>query len=141
MLASDCHCVPRMHTSQQCGPQGRRGEIVSFQARQGDVFIEAVATLPEGAIDVPRDERGRLILAAGENTGHAHAIVDRAATLYDLPGQPDRWLVIRPSGTTVDGGSVVLGHEEHARIVLEPAIYRVRHQREYSPTEIRRVAD
>ena len=122
-------------------PAGARDKIVSFQARQGDVFIEAAATLPEGAVEVPRDGRGRVILALGEQTGHAHAIADRAATLYAVPGQPDRWLVIRPSGTTVDGGSVVLGHEEHARIVLEPAIYRVRHQREYSPSEIRRVAD
>jgi hypothetical protein len=115
---------------------------VSFQARQGDVFIEAVAALPEGAIEVPRDERGRVILALGEQTGHAHAIADRAATLYEVPGQPDRWLVIRASGTTVaTGGGVVLRHEEHARIVLEPRVYRVRQQREYSPSEILRVLD
>jgi hypothetical protein len=115
---------------------------VSFQVRQGDVFIEAAATLPEGAIEVARDRRGRVILALGEHTGHAHAIAARAATLYEVPGEPDRWLVIRPSGTTLETGhGAVLRHEEHAAIVLEPGVYRVRQQREYSPSAIRTVVD
>jgi hypothetical protein len=35
-----------------------------------------------------------------------------------VPGQADLWLVIRPSSTTVERGGVVLGHKEHAGIVL-----------------------
>jgi hypothetical protein len=112
-----------------------------FQARQGDVFIEAATSLPAGAREVPRDGRGRLILALGERTGHAHAITDRAATLYEVTGQPERWLAVRPSNPSLGTGGVVLGHEEHSRIVLQPGVYRVRQQREYSPSAIRAVVD
>jgi hypothetical protein len=112
-----------------------------FQARQGDVFIEAAPSLPAAAREVPRDGRGRLVLAQGERTGHAHVITDRAATLYEVPGQPERWLVIRPSAPTLGTGGVLLGHEEHARIMLQPGVYRVRQQREYSPSAIRTVVD
>lgn len=111
------------------------------QYRQGDVFIERAEGLPDGATAVPRDQ-GRVILAYGEVTGHAHALVDRGAELFSVPGSEDRWLVIRPSGTAVEGGDVaLLTHEEHATIPIPPGVYRVRRQREYSPEEIRRVAD
>ena len=36
---------------------------------------------------------------------------------------------------------VALQHDEHATINLPPGSYIVRRQREYSPEEIRRVAD
>ena len=47
--------------------------------RQGDVLIVALAegAVPEYALDAasePRDGRGRLVLALGEVTGHAHAV-------------------------------------------------------------------
>ena len=51
--------------------------------RQGDVLIRSIdgAALPADAKPEPRDGRGRLILAAGEVTGHHHAVADRTATL------------------------------------------------------------
>lgn len=113
-----------------------------FQARQGDVFVERIADdqLPEGVIELARDN-GRIVLAYGEVTGHAHAIAERNATLFGKPGTDERWLVIRPSGTTVEGGGVVIRHEEHAPIELEPGVYKVGRQREYSPEAIKYVAD
>ena len=41
--------------------------------RQGDVLIIPVAKLPD-CLEPMKRERGRVILAHGEVTGHAHAI-------------------------------------------------------------------
>ncbi|MGW5737868.1 MULTISPECIES: hypothetical protein [Streptomyces] len=106
--------------------------------RQGDVLIVPVAqsALPprvEDGPQEPRDARGRLVLALGEVTGHAHAVVG--------PGQ-----LMRESGPfgpmllhLPDGGRVV--HEEHAAIALPKGWYRVVRQREYVPGSVRLVAD
>lgn len=45
--------------------------------RQGDVLLSPVKSLPAGCTEVPLD-KGRIVLAYGEVTGHAHAIEDRA---------------------------------------------------------------
>ena len=111
--------------------QTRKGAIVTTQFRQGDVFIERVKKLPSDLTQRARD-KGRIVLAYGEVTGHAHALDETLAELFeDKDGA--LYLKLRETGR--------LRHEEHATIVLEPGIYRVTHQREYSPEEIRRVAD
>jgi hypothetical protein len=111
---------------------------MTAQVRQGDVFLRPTTARPtEAAQRVPLDA-GRLILAYGEVTGHAHAVVD--ATTRQLPSaqmcqEPDgsRFLLVeRPCA---------LIHEEHGTIPLSPGAYRVIRQREYSPEEIRTVAD
>ncbi|MFE3601863.1 hypothetical protein ACFXP3_22365 [Streptomyces sp. NPDC059096] len=110
--------------------------------RQGDVLVVPVAeeSVPPCLRDAgrvsgePRDARGRLVLALGEVTGHAHAV----------PG-PGR--LIRESGDPAgpvflhlpDGGRVV--HEEHAVIPLPKGWFRVVRQREYVPGAVRLVAD
>ncbi len=43
--------------------------------RQGDVLLVPVKSLPIGAKEIPLD-KGRIVLAYGEVTGHAHAIDD-----------------------------------------------------------------
>lgn len=104
------------------------------QVRQGDVLLERVASIPKGAKRKPTDQ-GRVILAYGEVTGHAHAVQTDAevveAFLVELNGKT--YL------SALGGGAVV--HEEHGTIPLEPGIYRVVRQREYSPEAIRNVAD
>lgn len=102
----------------------------AVQYRQGDVFIERVRARPKAAKPVARD-RGRVVLAYGEVTGHAHAILEPEALLFDAGGE----LYLQADGT------VTLRHEEHAPITLEKGTYRVTRQREYSPEEIRNVAD
>ena len=102
--------------------------------RQGNVLIEGIPSLPKKLVKVAR-ESGRLILAHGEVTGHAHAISARNADLYSAVDAGDvTFLEIRES-------MVALQHDEHATICLPPGSYIVRRQREYSPEEIRRVAD
>jgi len=99
--------------------------------RQGDVLIVPVKSIPTGAKPVPR-ENGRVILAHGEATGHAHAILDRNVDMVEKDMR--RFLEI------VGGGASVV-HEEHATIKLDAGLYEVIRQREYSPEAIRNVAD
>ncbi|MGH9203904.1 MAG: hypothetical protein ACRD2A_21975 [Vicinamibacterales bacterium] len=106
--------------------------------RHGDVFLIQVRVVPTGLVRVPRDASGRIILARGETTGHAHAIQDQDAEMLWDPELEERFLeVLRDSG-------VKLSHEEHDPLVVPRGVYRVFRQREYEPNEerqSRRVAD
>lgn len=102
--------------------------------RQGDVLIERISSLPKNRKPVAR-EHGKVILAHGEVTGHAHAIADNHVAQTASADHP---------GVTfleVSEAMAALKHEEHATIELPPGEYRVTRQREYSPEEIRNVAD
>ncbi|MEU3920583.1 hypothetical protein [Streptomyces sp. NPDC029004] len=106
--------------------------------RQGDVLIMPLgeSAVPTHLVDAPgelRDGRGRLVLALGEVTGHAHA-VQGPGRLVREAGPLDPMLLHLP-----DGGRVV--HEEHAAIPLPKGWYRVVRQREYVPGSVRIVAD
>ena len=99
--------------------------------RQGDVLLLKVDELPKEAVPDAQEEQTRIVLAYGEVTGHAHALSTAHAALYKH--DQERYLVAEPGATLV--------HEEHSAIVLEPGVYRVVRQREYSPREVRFVAD
>ena len=111
------------------------------QYRQGDVLIEVVKTaIPKSAVELTMTER--VVLALGEVTGHAHAIYPLEQTrtlpakLWDAGAERFLQVLERCS----------VQHEEHAPIMLEPGVYRVSKfgagtQREYSPAELRSVAD
>ncbi|MFI9645735.1 hypothetical protein ACIHAA_05480 [Streptomyces sp. NPDC052040] len=106
--------------------------------RQGDVLIvpmsdEAVPAHVAGAPREPRDGRGRLVLALGEVTGHAHAVMG-PGDLVREQGPFGPMLLHLPKG-----GRVV--HEEHAAIALPSGWFRVIRQREYVPGSVRIVAD
>lgn len=96
--------------------------------RQGDVLVVGAQALPKTATRMDR-----CVLALGEVTGHAHQIHEQAFLWVDTDGT---------KYVEVYGQEAVLQHEEHGPIVLAgPAIYRVTIQREYTPEEIRYVAD
>lgn len=109
----------------------RKGKLEQY--RQGDVFVERVSAdvLDQPHKPVPRD-KGRVILAYGEVTGHAHAICEPEAEMVELE-TGERFV----STTT----GIKLVHEEHATIPLPAGTYKVTRQREYSPEAIRNVAD
>ena len=97
--------------------------------------------MPDAATEVSAD-KGEVILAYGEVTGHKHrvrAYMDTGslpARLFDVGEM--RFLDVREPSALV--------HEEHAPITLEPGIYKVSKfgtgtQREYTPEAIRSVAD
>lgn len=98
--------------------------------RQGDVLLVPVTEIPE-AIPVPRDA-GRVVLAYGEVTGHAHAITEPGVALLEAGER--RYL-------RADAAAELL-HEEHATLSVAPGLYEVIIQREYDDSqEWRRVAD
>lgn len=111
---------------------------VPVQYRQGDVFLEVAGSVPGGLTEVPRDN-GRVVLAYGEVTGHAHAIVSDRVRMFrdDRPGGRGGFFLLVAEGEP----AAELRHEEHDTIALRPGAYRVDLQREYSPDAIRRVAD
>ena len=89
--------------------------------RQGDVLVMRVDAVPAEAEQVPWD--GRIVLAYGEVTGHAHAISTAQAKMYSTQGE--RYLAVPAEAKLV--------HEEHATITLPAGFYRVIQQREYVP--------
>lgn len=101
--------------------------------RQGDVLIIPVRSIPKKLEPVER-ENGRIVLAHGEVTGHAHAIKNEGAALFRDPKLMAVFM-------TVNGDAVMLEHDEHDTIVIPPGNYQVVRQREYSPEAIRNVAD
>ena len=104
----------------------------TMQYRQGDVFLELVAEIPEKLKTIPATS-GRLILARGESTGHHHSIKSGSSQLMSTPNG-EMFLLVQE-------GDALLEHQEHAPINLPPGQYRVHIQREYSPEAIRNVQD
>lgn len=105
---------------------------MSTQFRQGDVLLQEVSALPEGA----KELHGDVVLAYGEVTGHSHQIVlppkERHKVRYwDVNAERFLQVIER----------VALTHEEHGEIVLDKGIYKQGFQCEDSGTEIKRVVD
>lgn len=115
----------------------KKSKFIPFSARQGDVLITRVPFLPEKTTlsKVPRD-KGRVILAYGETTGHAHALADKNCELFapSSPGSTASYLEVQEAMASLE-------HDEHATIELAPGVYEITRQREYHPQAIRNVAD
>lgn len=97
--------------------------------QQGDILVKSVDEIPaEGQLI-----KGRIVLAEGEVTGHAHVITGKSVLAYVVAGQ----MYIDVSAPTE------IKHEEHGPIVIQPGKYRVDHVREYDhfEEEARYVAD
>ena len=98
--------------------------------RQGDVLL-----VPTDKITGKEQPDGKVVLALGEVTGHHHRFEEGFGVKLYLDG---------PTG----GGQSIwakktaeLVHEEHATVVVAPGKYRQAFQVEYTPAELRRVAD
>lgn len=104
--------------------------------RQGDVLIVPIedTEVPDRTRPAPRDARGRMILARGEATGHAHAVAGPGVALLADPEDPDRLYLRVPTYARVS-------HEEHGPIPVSKGSYRIIRQREYIPGAWRPVAD
>jgi hypothetical protein len=98
--------------------------------RQGDVLVQRVRATKKQGTPIPRDN-GRVVLAYGETTGHAHAICEIGVEFIEVDGER---MLISETGFRIQ-------HEEHSPIDLPGGVYRVTQQREYSPEEIRNVRD
>lgn len=103
---------------------------MNIQLRQGDVFVQAISSVPLGA--ARKEVTGRLVLAFGEQTGHAHAILEiQDVEAYEKDGVT--YLRVKEP--------VTLRHEEHTELTIPRGDYRVAIQREYTPEAIRNVQD
>lgn len=114
------------------------------QFRQGDVLVTAIRNeeLPKDLVKAATDSQGRIVLAYGELTGHAHAIASNTAELFLSLGAEESG-ALRRSYLVVGGDEpVALRHEEHAPILIPPGTHLVTLQREYEWSDIPRpVAD
>lgn len=99
--------------------------------RQGDVLLVKVETLPNNSVE--NADKGDIILAHGEVTGHAHRIKTPVSKVKLWDAGAERFLQVIEK--------VALTHEEHSAINIDPGIYRVAIQTEYTPEELYNVAD
>jgi hypothetical protein len=111
-------------------------------ARQGDVLLVRIDALPANLAEAKRDIIGRIVLAYGESSGHAHAIRDKGVCGLRMAGSEE------VDYLEVGGSGAVVNHEyesgqmaEHHPISLPAGFYKVVRQVEYSPEAIKRVVD
>lgn len=96
--------------------------------RHGDIIISKIASIPDEAM-----HKQTSVLAWGEITGHSHRVEDpHTAEIYEIDGA----FFIR-----VIGDEARIIHEEHKPITLLKGNYKFWFQREYTPREVRRIAD
>ena len=101
--------------------------------RQGDVLIIPTDSIPVAA-KAAKPEKGRLIVARGEATGHHHSFPHaRGATLFRDDGTGSMWVEAT--------APVALEHQEHHALTLAPGKYRVVIQRIYQAGTYQQVKD
>jgi hypothetical protein len=114
-------------------------------AAQGDMMLIRIEVLPEGAQEVAA-VNGRHTLAHSE-TGHDHIVMERptvrAFKAMDefqamLEGRPALFLVVEDEPAELKH---LRDFDTHESVKIEPGIYEVRRQREYTPEGFRRAAD
>lgn len=93
-----------------------------MQIQQGDVTLERLDRLPEGASEVTPKARG-IVLAEGEHTGHAHCIVKHkdVAWMYEKDGV----LYVKALDT------VTIEHEEHKPVTVPAGVWKIGIVREF----------
>jgi len=105
------------------------------QFRQGDVWIREITDkgkmigdkikgLASTIKPIARD-KGRVVLAYGEVTGHSHAIADKTTEFFQCDDGRKILLVKDPE--------TKLSHEEHGTITIPKGEYEIVQQREYDP--------
>ncbi len=104
-----------------------KNKVLAIQ--QGDVFMERVDSIPEGAV-----ERQTNVLAEGEATGHSHRIFGEGVKVMEHQG---KLFISAPKGAEVV-------HEEHKPQTLPPGfvgVVRITQEYDHFQEEARNVAD
>lgn len=113
--------------------------ILGQAIAQGDVMLIPVAELPAKGITAVTPEKGAFIVTHSE-TGHHHVVMERPTVRMFQ----DAMDVFR-SFLVIDAEPADLEHlrptDTHETVRLEPGVYEIRRQREYSPEGWRRAAD
>lgn len=100
--------------------------------RQGDTLLRQIHEMPFDIKEIKTDDRGRVILAHGEMTGHAHAFRDNNVLGYILNNAFEAFSRkdACPHFIEISGNDAILRHEhisgikaEHDEIVIPKGIY------------------
>lgn len=106
------------------------------QAAQGDLLITKIEKMPKG-FKKAKSENGKFIVAHSE-TGHHHTVLERNAQM--LINETNEFIAC----LKIDKETQIV-HERsfdtHAPITLDPGIYEIRRQREYTPQGFRKAQD
>jgi hypothetical protein len=119
---------------------------IPWQCRQGDVFLERISDAIKAGKVIAR-EAGRIVLAHGEATGHAHVVENDDAVMYELEDKTSVgngvWnrLLRALKGATLRHDCPGQAAPDHGAIPLPPGEYEVIQQLTYTPEAIRVVAD
>ena len=92
------------------------------QKQQGDVLLLKIGTIPQMAKELKRGEY--VVLAEGETTGHFHGIKEEGVVLLE---SPDGKRYVHNSTKK----TVLLIHQEHKPIKVNPGIWEIGIVREY----------
>ena len=115
--------------------------MMSELLAQGDLLIERVPDIaPSGTIE-QNTEGAVIVLAEGEESGHRHAICERATMFRDERLARDIPAGLYIGHVRVNSAYARVTHDEHAPITLPRGTYRVRRQRELGPRDARVLAD
>ena len=114
---------------------------IGDHVRQGDVLIRKVSDIPASAREMKRDEHGRIVLAHGEKTGHAHAFRNKGICSFTTLDNEDVEFLLVGGGGTINHELVSGKKAEHNPIIVPDGKYECAQQIAYSPAELVRVAD
>ena len=91
--------------------------------QHGDVLIKGISELPEGCKKQSR--KGRLVVMAGEQTGHHHAIKEKTASIWTLEKNGITQMYLEVTDP------VTITHEEHKPLEIPEGIYEIGQVREF----------
>ena len=111
------------------------------RAAQGDLLIRKIDLIPRDA--KPENAQNGLFIVAHSETGHNHVI--DAAPNVQLFTTGDPMVSYLQVIEATDEAETLLKHlrsyDTHETIKINPGIYEIRRQREYTPEGWRRVED
>lgn len=93
------------------------------QIQQGDVLIKAINEIPIGVKEVSK-KNGSIVLAEGESTGHSHRILMEENSVDAMFYEKDGKFYLK------NIHPVVVTHEEHKPVTIEPGTWEVDRVRE-----------
>lgn len=115
---------------------------IGQHVRQGDTLLRKISDVPAAAQEMKRDTHGRIVLAEGERTGHAHTFRDKGVCSFTTMDNTDvEFLLVGGSGATLNHELVSGKKAEHNPVTIPEGAYEAAQQVEHSPAEIVRVAD
>lgn len=116
---------------------------VGDTVRQGDVLlvrIDEKEITGEHRV-VPR-EGGRVVLALGESSMHAHVFRDPGVCMLRSEGIGDAVVTVKALCDLItEGGEIAPGRPRHDPVSVPPGAYKLVVQREWAGEEVRTVAD